>query len=376
MNAVRNKINFWAAPYVWKKKNAGQLRILWQDVQKPFADHTPRLTDESAVPSLVSDNQKWDHIEYIKEVTGRLLIDPRSGFLIDEDGVILKESIIFDHYGAYPELLKTTQVTKRTVLPKVVLYDHYWSMNYFHFYSDIFTKLPLILEKAPELKELPLVVSKRISETRAFRFFTQFAEAASFNWYIQEPGEIIETEQAYLLQPMPYAACNWLWVRNLAKAYMKPYDPNKKIFINRPPETGRHIANFNEIRPILEELGFQIEELENKTIEEQIALFSSAAVVVSIHGAAMANIMYCDPRCRVLEVTAAECINSHYYWLATSLGLAAYDCLVGTKLEVKRFFYPKGRFFLDAEKTRTYLKAISNSARADENDIKGLQLTS
>ncbi|HRO42891.1 MAG TPA: glycosyltransferase family 61 protein [Flavipsychrobacter sp.] len=358
MSAVLNKINYWAAPYVWKKKSAGQIKVLHQNVQQPFFNHIPKVTDSAIANAIIHDNQKWDHLEYIKEVEGNLCIDPKSGFLIDEDGMILKESIIFDHYGAYPEKLSFNTL-KKTKIPEVVLYDHYWSQNYFHFYSDIFTKLCLLNDKASHLKKLSLVVSKKISETRAFKFFTQFPEAASFNWYVQEPDEIIETKKAYLLQPMPYAANNWNWVKQLAQDYLKPYDPTKKIFINRPAATGRHIANFEEIKPILIQEGFEIEEMEGKTIEEQIALFSSASVVASIHGAAMANIVYCDKRCKILEVTADECINSHYYWLTTSLGLSEYDCLTGTKLEVKRFFYPKGRFFLDAEKTRKYLRKIS-----------------
>jgi len=239
------------------------------------------------------------------------------------------------------------------------LFDHYWSLNYFHFYSDIFTKLFLIADKAAHLKNIPLVVSHKISQTRTFKFFMQFEEVRSFNWYVQQPDEIIATQKATVLQPMPYGAMYWERTKGLVKDYLKPFDPTNKIFINRPAKTGRHIANFEAIRPVLTEEGFRIEEMENKTIEEQIALFSSASIVVSIHGAAMANLVYCDKRCKILEVTPEACVNTHYYWLSKVLGLGGYDCLTGSKMEVKRFFYPKGRFSLDPVKTKTYLRKIS-----------------
>lgn len=360
MSVIR-KINYWAAPYVWKKKPAGRMDVLWQDIQKPFLDATPDLDDHDVVASIVRDNEKWEHKEYIRKISGNLIIDPKSGFIIDEDGAIIRESIVFDHYGAYPEKFHLNTSRKTTHLPECILYDHFWSKNYFHFYSDVFTKLHLINTKATYLKKLPLIVSKEISETRTFRFFSKLPAASEFNWYVQEPGEVIRTQKAHILQPMPYDPAHWMWVKNQVKDLLKPFDPDKKIFINRPAKTGRHIANFEEIRPILEEEGFEIEEMENKTIEEQIALFSSAGIVASIHGAAMANILFCDSRTKLLEVTAAECVNSHYYWLATALGLHTYNCLTGTRLEVKRFLYPKGRFFLDPQKTRDYLRKIKEA---------------
>ena len=185
MSVVINKINYWAAPYMWRKKPATGMHTSWEVIQKPFFNDQPQLTDERAANCIIQDNHKWDHKEYIKELKGDFTIDPKSGFLIDTDGIIIQESIIFDHYGAYPEKFNATTIKKKTTLPEVILYDHYWSMNYFHFYSDIFTKLHLLEQRAPELLNLPIVVSKRISETKMFQFFMQFPEARKFNWYIQ-----------------------------------------------------------------------------------------------------------------------------------------------------------------------------------------------
>lgn len=360
MSSLVQKINFWAAPYVWKKKPADNLTVHWEETGKPFFDDVPQVSEERVQSALIQDNKKWEHKEYIKEINGRFKIDPKSGFVIDQDDAIIRESIIFDHYGAYPEKLRTAP-RKTTHIPRLVLYDHFWSANYFHFYSDIFTKLHLIAQRMPALKELPLVVSRKIADTKMFRFFMQFPEAASFRWHIQEADELIRTENVFLLQPMPYGKAHWNWTRTLAQDYLKPLHPGKRIFINRPARTGRHIANFENIAPVLEEQGFEVAEMENKTVEEQIALFSEASSVVSIHGAAMANMIFCHPQCRILEVTAADCINSHYYWLAQSLGLASYDCLTGGAMEINRMLYPKGRFSLDAEKTRNYLQKLKSS---------------
>lgn len=355
---VREKINYWTAPYVWEKKPAGRLHILWENRTKPFLNHVPLVEEPLVKQKFLLDNKKWNHDEYIKKVSGNYLIDPRSGFLIDEDGCIIKESIVFDHYGIYPDKFQINNAHKISYLPEVILFDHYWSLNYFHFYSDVIGKLFLINDKAPQLKNTPLIVSYKLSQTRQFKFFMQFEKIASFNWYIQQSDEIIKTSEAYLLQPMPYEKAYWQKIKEIAKPYLKSFDPDKKIFINRPPSTGRHISNFEKLRRVIIAEGYQIEEMENKTMEEQIALFSSAAIIVSIHGAALANLVYCDPRCKILEVMPQKRINTHYYWLSHVLGLAKYDCLLGDKLKVKRIFYPKGKFYLDAEKTKYYLEKM------------------
>lgn len=365
---VRDKINYWASPYLWKKKEAGALmKILHAEKIKPFEHHIPNVTDSIVKEKFIRDNHKYFHDEYIKQFNGKFLIDPRSGFLIDQDGAIILDSVVFDHYGIYPDKLKINKRDHTTQLSKVVLFDHYWSANYFHFYSDVIGKLFLIKEKAPHLKELPIIISEKISNSRAFKFFMQFDTISSFNWYVQKPDEIIEANEAYILQPMPYEKKYWDNIKSLVADYTRPFEPNKKIFINRPASTGRYISNFEELRPYIIAAGYEIEEMENKSLEEQIALFSSAAVVVSIHGAAMANLVFCDTRCKVLEVMAVNHINSHYYWLSNILGMSKYDCLLGDELKVKRIFYPKGRFYLDPIRTKEQLEKFANNCALENN---------
>ncbi|MBS1588426.1 MAG: glycosyltransferase family 61 protein [Bacteroidetes bacterium] len=357
MTSLREKINFWVAPYVWKKKPAPNRKDIVNTIEKPFFNDDPKDLEPAAIASFIHDNKKWEHKEHIFEVKGNLTIDPYSGLLVDEDNQIIQESMVFDHYGVYPEKFRRRH-SYITQMDAAVIFDHFWSENYFHFYSDIFPKIRLMMEKAPHLKTLPLVVSELVSKTRVFRFFMQFPEVSSMNWYVQKPLEVIKTKLAYVLQPMPYDYDHWMFTQSLTKQYLKPFNPDRKIFINRPAKTGRHIANFQEIEPILKEEGFEIVELEGKSIEEQIALFSSAGIITAIHGAALANLVYCNPRCKVLEIMSDGHLNTHYYWLSKALRLQRYKCLLGYNFEVNRFFYPKGRFWLNAAHTRELIQEI------------------
>ncbi|HBT93785.1 MAG TPA: hypothetical protein DEB23_05950 [Chitinophagaceae bacterium] len=106
---------------------------------------------------------------------------------------------------------------------------------------------------------------------------------------------------------------------------------NLKLFINRKESSGRTIANFKDLEPILLKLHFTILYLEDLTVAEQIEIFSMAKIIVGIHGAGLTNFIFSyknNPK--ILEITAADFIPTHYYWLAQSF-VFSYNLFLGGK---------------------------------------------
>jgi hypothetical protein len=82
-----------------------------------------------------------------------------------------------------------------------------------------------------------------------------------------------------------------------------PEPRNKRIFVIRPDKPGRrYLTNRVEVQACLEALGFETVQPELLKFQEQVRVFASARVVVGESGAAMANIGFCDPGTRVLEI--------------------------------------------------------------------------
>jgi|GEM_PF-989089 len=361
LNRIITKINYWLAHRVWKLHPTPDVKILMSKSEQPYYHHVPHIADEKIKASYIESNQYWKHEEYIKLCTGKLFLDPQSGLLLDEQNQIIKDSIIIEHKALYPPALsyKNTKAANTKNIPEIVLFDYHKSTNYFHFYSDVMGKLLMINTQMPELKKLPLIVSEKIYNKKYFQFYLKNKEIASFNWYVQKSNEVIATEKAYLLQPMPYDNKYWQWIKSMARDYIQLQIPNKKIFIDRPRETGRHIENYKEIHELVKGYGYEIATLEGKNIEEQIALFSSASKLISIHGAGLTNLLFCENSTRVLEIMPDERISSHYYWVCEMLGLQ-YDCILGGKLEQNRLRYPKGRFYLDSMLMRKHLELLEH----------------
>jgi tetratricopeptide (TPR) repeat protein len=64
--------------------------------------------------------------------------------------------------------------------------------------------------------------------------------------------------------------------------------------------------------------------LESMDLNEQIALFASAKVIVAPHGSGLTNIMFCKPGTKVIELMSPNYIR-HYYWaISQQLNLEHY----------------------------------------------------
>jgi capsular polysaccharide biosynthesis protein len=57
------------------------------------------------------------------------------------------------------------------------------------------------------------------------------------------------------------------------------------------------------------------------SVEEQIRLFNSASLVVSPHGSALANLVWCSPGTRVIELFSRSFVSDVYASICHVLGL-------------------------------------------------------
>ncbi len=80
--------------------------------------------------------------------------------------------------------------------------------------------------------------------------------------------------------------------------------PRRRVWISRQKLTApkRRVANMEQIAPVLARYGFEEVFLEDLGLAEQIALFASAQSVAGVHGAGLANIIFCPADCKVLLV--------------------------------------------------------------------------
>jgi capsular polysaccharide biosynthesis protein len=120
------------------------------------------------------------------------------------------------------------------------------------------------------------------------------------------------------------------WVCNfLRESFLDTLPPVEKkypayFYISRNDSRSRNVTNEEELIQVLNDFGFTTLSLSGLSFEEQVRLFNSAKIIVSPHGAGLANLVFCQPGTKIIEVFSQGWIGTMYYDLAQKLGLDYY----------------------------------------------------
>lgn len=94
-----------------------------------------------------------------------------------------------------------------------------------------------------------------------------------------------------------------------------------RLYITRENARRRRVANEGELWSRLEARGFTKVRAEELSWQEQIAAFARAKVIVAPHGAGLANLAFCRPGTRVVELFNRAYVNPCFARLAEINGL-------------------------------------------------------
>ena len=97
---------------------------------------------------------------------------------------------------------------------------------------------------------------------------------------------------------------------------------HRRLYFSRARAAVRRIANEKEISEVLRQQDFEILEAETLSWREQADLFANASVIVAPHGAALANIVFCQLGTRIVEITTRAGYRDWYWELAAVAGLS------------------------------------------------------
>lgn len=102
-----------------------------------------------------------------------------------------------------------------------------------------------------------------------------------------------------------------------------------RIYVTRRKAKYRKIANEQEVVALLEKYGFSVIDFDDMTFWEQVAQMQAARYIIAIHGAGMANIVFANPKTKILELLHEYKSPAAYrfpYWIASTLTGKEYRC--------------------------------------------------
>lgn len=121
-----------------------------------------------------------------------------------------------------------------------------------------------------------------------------------------------------------------------------------KIYLSRVKNSRRKLLNEKELIIFLESTGFETYCLEDMTILEQYYLFAHARIIVSPHGAGLANMVFCDKLELLVEIMPSNRIVNGFLNIAANLN-ANYILFEGGELKFDEIYHD-GYWCLDLNK--------------------------
>jgi len=117
------------------------------------------------------------------------------------------------------------------------------------------------------------------------------------------------TEHGYYMSPLCVQVVETLGA-------MIPAGVKRKLFIRRRPgwNRGRSLLNEDELSARLAAKGFAVAEPGSMTLEQQISLFRGASHVIGVSGAAMTNIVFCNPDTKI-TLLVPDRFPDIFFWL-------------------------------------------------------------
>ncbi|TWH61820.1 glycosyltransferase family 61 protein [Dulcicalothrix desertica] len=250
----------------------------------------------------------------------------------DYGNVISKDNKVFDefcHYFGTNDIKKgnifkpfatfKTQIEKIKSNTAVIATPD--SSNYYHWMMDSLPRLHL-LEKFIDSIDYFIVPEK---------LYSFHIESLKY-WGIEEDRliKMKKTDKIYFenlyVPSLPGSVGNSpLWaVEYVRQKFINDNNDclsKEYVYLSRINARERHIINENEVIELLRNRGFQIYEMSEHTLAEQIKIIRNAKIIVSAHGAALTNLLFAS-NCQVLEIFSLDCIRPDcYFTLASQLGL-------------------------------------------------------
>lgn len=266
------------------------------------------------------------------------------------------------------QILVETAPTCKTISEGIFLMG-FASSNYYHLCVEIMSRLKYV-DSFEEYHKLPIIVDKIMLKV------PQYCEILKAFNRCKHPIIEIGKSDTFKVEKLIYPSYNtWMPINVKKREMIRPSDfllaqsglenirsyikfasvkQDRKIFISRKNTAAARLGNENAIASLFQKYGFEIIHTENLTYMEQVALFHSAQCVAGASGAALTNIIYCQPDTEIICIIPREYEFYMYSTIAYMLNLKS--VYLDARVTQKTAYTASDIFELDENYCERFLK--------------------
>jgi hypothetical protein len=134
------------------------------------------------------------------------------------------------------------------------------------------------------------------------------------------PEQHLLVEDFYFSSPPSMIVCYSPYAVEFLRSTILPRAadaaPTPRRFFVRRTSEGRNIVNEREVLAFFERIGWTVIDTAALSFVEQINWFAGAEAVCAIHGSGAANMVWCSPGCKFLELFPADYLAGDQEWIA------------------------------------------------------------
>jgi hypothetical protein len=210
-----------------------------------------------------------------------------------------------------------------------LVYNQYSAINYYHWIIETLPRLLILREKYPNYLLLVPQGAPEYMKTSAAAFGFERIFELNKEAVLQVPNLIIPyATPSHWRLPFGYEERGVLnEVRKEIIAYFNLPDvaPTRRIYISRSRASARRLVNEEAVQDVVKRYGFEVIFFEGMTFRQQVALMQETKVLLGVHGANLANLLFMQAGSKVIEVMSEKINNLTYYRIASYLSLGYYS---------------------------------------------------
>jgi len=191
-----------------------------------------------------------------------------------------------------------------------------WSTGYFHWFGDVIHKYFMLKESNYKGKVLIPEKFKKIN------FVVESLEFFSIPHIFIKKNELAFSNKLYLL---PYKLISGNYLENTTLAINKTVNfpkttAEKIIYVSRSKAKYRKVVNELELIKVLKKHGVEIYNFDKMSLIEQITIAKKTKLFISMHGAALTNMLFMNKSQNILEIRHPNSdLQNCYFSLASAL---------------------------------------------------------
>lgn len=264
-----------------------------------------------------------------------------NGFVVDKDGNLVLESIfpwspenVCTSHKKWIDLIESGQYKENQVhIKSCVHLRSPAEPGYFHWIQTTLPRLHLGLQTISH--EVPVAISSSTSFSR------DFLNAIHPNITLVPTDKIVKVDLLFFPAPMQYEGDHFHRPEYANTALgtigsmIKNVDPSEIIYISRSDAGIRNFYQEELVSNVVHDLGGQTYVLTGMPIQEQVALFQSSKIVISPHGAGLANTAFMRAGTKLVEFISPQRLWPTFKCIANRVGIQ-YFGIVGNSFDVEQ----------------------------------------